>query len=510
MQNILTIVVPFTATWALPYGPAVVNGILENHGYKTTAWDLSLDLINHFKEDPDFVTFSQMLSIGGYHQTVASTQMVKKVLTWTKSVARQKIKEHTPDIILFSVFSSQSLEFVVPLSTIIRDLAPDAYVVIGGRGLDNTERLTNTIYGSYYAKYLPVNCVYLGDAENDLIKVIESKYQGYYRAPAVNSVQLENTPPACWNGIDFTLYQGYNEKNLRVPITASKGCVRQCTFCDVAGSWPKYVFRKGADVGREMIDIYHKYGINKIEFTDNLVNGSISNFREMNTVIASELPNTLDYYGYAICRPKKEMPETDFELAKIAGASMFKVGIESGSEKVRNDIKKKFSNSDIDWFTINCAKQNIKQVWLMFCGYPTETEEDFQETLQLLKEYQTFAKQGLISVFLSLPMMLTSNSGFMLNYAEEYGLEHNRYDNWSDFFWTSNKYPDNTFEVRVNRWHRFIEKIKEYGYYNSAMQRQDEKLIELNGLEKIYKERYVTKTNTIVESTIQFSKNTHI
>jgi radical SAM superfamily enzyme YgiQ (UPF0313 family) len=207
------------------------------------------------------------------------------------------------------------------------------------------------------------------------------------------------------------------------------------------------------------------------------------------------------------------MPESDFELARIAGATVLKVGIESGSEKVRHDIKKKFSNDDIDWFATNCFKYNIQQRWLMFTGYPTETEEDFQDTLRLLEKYQPMAEAGNIEVFLSLPMMLTTNSGFMRNYAIDYGLEHNREDSWSDFFWTSNKYADNTFEVRVNRWRRFMAKIEECGYATNTL-RQTEKFIELDGLEKIYKDYQNAKQKKnfipIIDASFNASKNTHI
>jgi radical SAM superfamily enzyme YgiQ (UPF0313 family) len=255
----------------------------------------------------------------------------------------------------------------------------------------------------------------------------------------------------------------------------------------VQSSWPKFVYRKGNDIAREIIETHSKYGINKFEFTDNLVNGSITNYRLMNTVLTEEIPNRIEYSGYAICRSKISMPESDFKLASTAGAKLFKVGIESGSEKVRNDMKKKFSNEDITWFAENCFDKGIKQVWLMFVGYPTETEDDFQQSIDLLKTHAHLTTNNMIKVFLSLPMVLTNGSGFMQRYADEYGLEHNRHDQWGDFFWTSTQFVNNTFDVRVNRWKRFVEVMQEYGYY-SEINRQNEKLLEIEGLEQKYLE----------------------
>lgn len=513
-QRVLTINVPVTMPWALPYGPAVISGILTNAGFEAETWDLNIDLFQDFNQEKEWPVFSNLIAIRGYTNETVSQRFIRRILSWTRQKSRQHIDRFKPDVIALSVFSSQSLDFVIPLSTILRKLAPNAYIIIGGRGLDNDERTSGVSYAEYYQRYLNVDAVYQGDAENQLLETIKNRQSGLVIAPPVSREELLDIPPANWSGYNFNQYQGYEQGDLRVPITASKGCVRDCTFCDVSGSWPKYVFRTGDSVGQEMVDLYNTTGMNKFEFTDNLVNGSISNFRAMNNVIANQAPNQLDYIGYAICRTRREMPESDFELARVAGASRFKVGIESGSESVRFDMKKKFSNDDINWFAVNSHKYGIQQIWLMFVGYPSETEQDFQDTMRLLEEHKTLAKNGMIQVFLSLPMMLTSGSAFMRNYAIDYGLEHNRTDKWSDFFWTSTKHQENTFDVRVDRWRRFMNKIQDCGYADSGI-RQTEKFLELEGLEKIYQDYQRSLTNgkkiiPITDIGFNINKSTHI
>ena len=147
----------------------------------------------------------------------------------------------------------------------------------------------------------------------------------------------------------------------------------------------------------------------------------------------------------------------------------------------------------------------------MFVGYPTETEEDFQQSIELLKTHRHLAKDNRINVFLSLPMLLTSGSAFMRKYSEEYGLTHNADDSMGDFFWTSKLYEKNTFEVRANRWKRFIDAIDSYGY-SSESTRQAEKLLEIEGIEKIYNEIYKNgkKVIPISTNTIYIDKNTHL
>ena len=509
-EKVLIIAVPVQSTDAVPAGPAVINGILSARGYTSTVWDLNIDLFQAYSNQWDSIV--NLFGIRAYNANDPNKISVKNVLRTVKQMVRRKLKEVNPDCVLLSIFSSQSLDFVIPLSTMIRELAPNAYVLAGGRGLDNTERITKETYADYYSKYLPVDCWYLGDAENNLINVLENKYQGVFVSPMVERQDLENLPSASWSGYDLSLYQGGVLENIRFPITGSKGCVRKCTFCDVEGSWPKYIYRKGQDIGKEMVEAYRNTGVYKFEFTDNLVNGSITNFRLMNQYIVDHVPaKTLDYRGYAICRPKNEFPRSDFKLAADAGATFFKIGIETGSDQVRHDLKKKFTNDDIAWFAENCYDHGIKQLWLMFVGYPTETEEDFQQSIELLKRHQHLAKNGMIEVFLSLPMMLTSGSAFMRKYSQEYGLSHNADDAWGDFFWTSKIYTKNTFDVRVSRWKRFVEAINTYGYSNEST-RQAEKLVEIEGIEKIYSNLHKNgkKIIPISTNTMHINKSTHV
>ena len=159
-------------------------------------------------------------------------------------------------------------------------------------------------------------------------------------------------------------------------------------------------------------------------------------------------------------------------------------------------MKKKFTNDDIDWFCENCIDYGIHQAWLMFVGYPTETEQDFQDTLALIERYSTAIKNNDITIWLSLPMMVTSGGNFLMKHAREYGLEHVVNDPWKEHFWTSTIYTDNTFDIRAERWRRFVDKLNKINS-NWMLDRQKEKLIELSGIEKIYEDYKQTNKKII-------------
>ena len=65
----------------------------------------------------------------------------------------------------------------------------------------------------------------------------------------------------------------------------------------------------------------------------------ISSFIE---ALSKRLPNTISYYGEYIARPKGQTTPEDYDLMKQAGCKHVIVGVESGSENVRNHMGKKF------------------------------------------------------------------------------------------------------------------------------------------------------------------------
>ena len=60
------------------------------------------------------------------------------------------------------------------------------------------------------------------------------------------------------------------------------------------------------------------------------------------------------------------------------------MGVESLSEKVRGDMKKGFTNQDLDYTLEQFRLHGINCYFLMIVGYPTEKDEhDHLETMQM-------------------------------------------------------------------------------------------------------------------------------
>ena len=105
------------------------------------------------------------------------------------------------------------------------------------------------------------------------------------------------------------------------------------------------------------------------------------------------------------------MPEEDFKLMAEAGAGTMLIGVESGSQAVRDHMQKKFTQDHLDYCLAMFEKYKIKCRFLMIIGYPTETQQDFQDTLDMFTRYKHLNDKGIIEeVNLGLTLNLLPNT----------------------------------------------------------------------------------------------------
>ena len=67
---------------------------------------------------------------------------------------------------------------------------------------------------------------------------------------------------------------------------------------------------------------------------------------------------------------------------KTAGCISLSYGVESGSQKIINDMKKNFTIDTAKAVLEATCKAGIKIHLQFIVGYPTENEQDFKETLK--------------------------------------------------------------------------------------------------------------------------------
>lgn len=179
-------------------------------------------------------------------------------------------------------------------------------------------------------------------------------------------------------------------------------------------------------------------------FIGSLLNGDIKALSKFcDLVIQNNLK--IRWAGQPIVRP--EMTKEFLQNMRKAGCEWLGYGIESGSQKVLDKINKRFS--------IKLAEQVLKdthdvgiqvQANFMF-GIPTETEEDFKETLNFLKRN----RDSIDSVLASQSFCVIDKGTYLYNHPEEFGIK----DREHHLYWEAD--GGNTYQERFRRYEEFCQ-----------------------------------------------------
>lgn len=476
-KDVVILSVPYCEPYPL-VAPALLSSCLEKNNIKSIAVDFNIQFLKFLSDKSFFTEFKTLLTLG--HLTTPNLVIddFKVIFKFTKNFLKKLVETHNPKYIGLSIFTSESLDFGIILSYVIRKYFPTIKIIIGGKGIENKDQDNIPHYQKWFDNNIG-DLIIVGDAESEIVESIKKEKTGLIFCKKQNKNDLDNIPYASWKDYDLNEYKNLIEQGVAtdeidhkrkepyLSVTASKGCVRKCTFCDVASFWPTYVFRDPIKVANEMIHNYRSTGIRKFLFTDNLINGSVTNFRKMNEVLADTIPREIGYHGYAIFRGKHQMPEADFELASLAGNKSWSVGVESGSERIRAEMKKKFDDDDLDHSVNMLIKYDIQQKWLIMVGYPSETEKDFEKTKNLIRRYKKFAHDKKIIVQVTPTFVVLNNSPLVQNQelAQKYGLEHVKNAGpMESRFWKTEKYPQNDYPTRSRWWKELMKLIEDCGY----------------------------------------------
>ena len=363
-----------------------------------------------------------------------------------------KILSYNTEWIGISLLSINSILACIDLCYYIRQKS-NVKIVLGGPGVSTFGIMGTANFGQFMIENNLATNYIVGEGEYTLPALLKNK--------EVKTRALNLLPIPDYSDLNFDLYS--NSKRT-LYITGSRGCVRNCSFCDIRSAWKKYTFRSGFNIAEEILIQYKKHQCINFQFTDSLINGNLKTFKELlDTLIKYKkdkvLPDELGLYGQFICRPQKQFKEEWYQKMSAAGIKQLHIGFESGSEDVLKDIGKKLKSSDMDYMMKMLLKYKIQCDMLMIVGYPTETEKDFQDTIDMLKRYQIYSDQGVVSgVNLGKTMVILPGSPIGEN-KQKWGIMYDEDENWIS---THNKSLD--FKERLRRRIRIQHVCQDLGY----------------------------------------------
>jgi len=439
-----------------PAGAALVKASIVKAGHECKIFDFNAELETAFIEQhEELVPIDNWFLNHNFYSEKVFTKVLELAKRWVDQVL-----EYNPTNVGISVFSYNSQRATLLLATLIKARDPEINIFMGGAGLN-----TDNNFGPFCMEQGVMDCWIRGEGELS----VQAYLKGDLDHPGINGrppKQIENIDDLEFPDFsDYELATYTNKKGLvALPITGSRGCVRACTFCDVASMWPKYKYRSGHSIATEIKTQVKRYGAKAFRFTDSLINGSMKAFRDMTTELSQfrmqmDSKDRFIWDSHFIVRSRSQMPPEDFKRMADSGAGTLLIGVESGSPTVRQHMQKGYSDEDLHYSLEEIFKNNIKVRFLMIIGYPTETDEDYQQTLDFFEKYAEYGRKGLVEeVNLGLTLNLLPNTP-LYNNAETYGLETTK-DHIND--WVCSQNPTLDFRKRLERRieaQHFVEKL---------------------------------------------------
>ena len=332
---------------------------------------------------PGYTKFpDEMLSIGGMLESRG--HQVKLVDCNLDKRRPTDFVEFAPELVGFSVATGPNIADALSQSAEFKNLLPGVKTVWGFRHAS-----------AYPAEVLAESCVdfavigageftiaeladYLDKGTGQISEIRGLAFKDSMGKSVINEARsfmsdLDNLPDPAWHLIDVNKYSD-------VTLNTSRGCPYKCTFCSDATFWGGQMCDLSARRIVSQMEILHrKYGIQHIYFSGERFVINRDRLKEFcKLVIAKKWKLTWN------APVSGGIDEETVKLMARSGCTSVLLEVETGSQRMLTFLDKGTvaEMESTFWFLV---KHRIIPTLFMMYGYPTETVEDFKQSLAFLK-----------------------------------------------------------------------------------------------------------------------------
>jgi len=318
------------------------------------------------------------------------------------------------DVVGFRVFSTD-LPSVKKSLSLVKKRHPDVKIILGGAHPSAFPEQTL----QYFEE---ADFAVRGEAEIGLIDLINN-------LSGLDTIPKESIPGLIWrnNGEiksnpqifpenldslghpDWKLINPYNypfqtsyltESKIVAPLIMTRGCPYQCSFCSCRSVTGHKIRSHSVSYMIEEIKfLKDNFGIREVCFIDD----NFLVFKNMVNDLCEQLIKQKINIKWSCLGIRLDLINKDIlTLMEKSGCYLLTVGIESGSQRILDHMKKRLT-LDLIRRKINIinTETNIKVIGNFILGYPLEKEEDIYKTIQLAKSLPLSGAN--FSLFIRLP-----------------------------------------------------------------------------------------------------------
>jgi hypothetical protein len=444
-KKILLTVLPYWAPVLPPVGLARLKSFLEPHGYQVKMVDLIVknealefyynyfdvleqcipnenrgnfknighDVLRnhmmahlHYRDEKKYIELIKIVIYQSYYVRVDDSyiRQLNEILTIYYDILKEYflflLEFEEPGVVGATVYRDTIAPtmFVLKLT---KEKYPHIKTVIGGGifadshmlGSPNFDRLLEV--GRDY-----IDKIFIGEGELLFLEYLRGELPVKQRVYTVDHIggqmlDLKGAPPPDLSDFNIRKYS-------HLPGTASFSCKYKCSFCNDVKFRGKYRKRDIKEAVDEMVGLYRANELNNVNsghqlffMTDSLMNPILMEMAK--ELIARDV--SLYYDGYYKVDDMALAADNTF-LWRKSGLYRVRLGVESGSQRVLNMMRKGITVEQIRGAVTNFALAGIKTTTYWVIGHPGETEEDFRMTLDLVEELKNSIYQAECNPFL--------------------------------------------------------------------------------------------------------------
>jgi radical SAM superfamily enzyme YgiQ (UPF0313 family) len=260
-----------------------------------------------------------------------------------------------------------------------KKIYPHIKTVMGG-GIFSGELDTRSDNFRYFLEQTPyIDAIIVGEGERLLLEYLQGKLPAdrrVYTLADINgeTMDLSTAPAPDFSDMDTRFYPN-------LAAYTSRSCPFNCSFCSEKVMWGKYRKKTGPQMAEELRQLSERHKTQLFLMSDSLLNPVTDSLSK--ALIDAGL--SIYWDGYLRADPAACNTDNTFQWRK-GGFYRARLGLESGSPRILEAMGKKITPRQIKDAVASLAYAGIKTTTYWVIGYPGETEEDFQHTLDLIED----------------------------------------------------------------------------------------------------------------------------
>ncbi|MDD4305133.1 MAG: TIGR04013 family B12-binding domain/radical SAM domain-containing protein [Methanosarcina sp.] len=236
--------------------------------------------------------------------------------------------------------------------------------------------------------------IVIGEGEEtlpELVKVIQERenpgkvFGIAFRDPRTNKVVITPKRPY----VDLDSYPCFDPEKLRAPIEISRGCPWGCKYCQTPRLFGKEVRHRSIDSIVKNAEYYNDLRFIASNALGYGSDGIHPRFDKVEKLLSAlhKLPDKKIFFGTfpSEVRPEFVTDESAELVRKYCANDSLSLGAQSGSDRILKEIRRGHTVEDSISAVECCLEHEITPAVDFIFGLPTETEEDQEKSLDLVR-----------------------------------------------------------------------------------------------------------------------------